>query len=124
MLLCSPLILTLCTQGSFQLYILVRDVGDFEEVDVFYIENSLLPRPNATNDELYEGDNGNSMIRLSFLLMCSSNFYNPNCTAFCEPRDDASGHYTCNSNGEMVCLGGYTNTAANCTECMPASGCG
>ena len=49
---------------------------------------------------------------------CAPNYYPANsCTTFCVPRDDNSGHYTCNSDGTIMCNTGYTDTSTNCVTC-------
>ena len=48
---------------------------------------------------------------------CASDYYPPNtCEVFCQPRDDSQGHFTCDSDGNPVCLPGFTNVASMCTE--------
>ena len=50
---------------------------------------------------------------------CIENYYRQGiCDVFCQPRDDALGHFTCNSLGENVCLSGYTDPDTNCTRCL------
>ena len=56
----------------------------------------------------YNGDHGNSRIQLSFRVQCEESFFGQNCTTFCQPTDDSTGHYTCGSNGERICLQGYS----------------
>ena len=53
-------------------------------------------------------------ITFRFRVTCATNFFGPNCTRFCQGRDDASGHFTCDANGDRVCLAGYVNPASDC----------
>lgn len=44
----------------------------------------------------------------SYRMVCDDNYYGPSCSVMCEPRTDQFGHYTCTSNGTIVCLDGWT----------------
>ena len=50
---------------------------------------------------------------------CAPNYYPANiCTVFCQPRDDALGHYTCNPiTGAKECLPMYTDPNTDCVNC-------
>ncbi len=48
-------------------------------------------------------------------VLCREGYFGPDC-AGCTPRDDSTGHFTCDVNGAIVCLPGYQNTATNCVE--------
>ena len=51
--------------------------------------------------------------------MCAENYYPSGiCTKFCTPRDDSLGHFTCNADGDIVCLPGYEDTSTNCVTCV------
>lgn len=44
-----------------------------------------------------------------FRVICDTNYYGADCTRFCVSQDSNTlGHYTCNANGDRVCLDGYT----------------
>ena len=45
-------------------------------------------------------------------LLCENNYYNTTCTKFCMPRNDKFGHYTCDVNGDKVCMDGWLGS--NC----------
>ena len=62
-------------------------------------------------------------LRLNFELECEDNFHGSDCGTFCVSRDDTFGHFTCDSNGGIVCLSGFTNPSTNCTECVISEGC-
>ena len=55
--------------------------------------------------------------------ICVPNYHGSNCDAFCEARNNSMGHYSCDGDGNRVCLAGYQNPSTFCTECMPADGC-
>ena len=49
---------------------------------------------------------------------CAPN-YHPmgSCTTYCEPMDNAQGHYSCNPLGNIECLPGYIDSSTNCVTC-------
>lgn len=49
-------------------------------------------------------------------LSCSPNFYLDDCSLFCAPKDDSSGHFNCSSNGTMICLQGWHYPSLHCTS--------
>ncbi len=46
--------------------------------------------------------------------MCREGYFGPDCG--CSPRDDSTGHFTCDTNGIKMCLPGYQNPQTNCVE--------
>lgn len=62
-------------------------------------------------------------IRLAFRLSCAENFYGDDCTRSCVGRNDDVGHYTCDSNGDVVCLEGFQEESTNCMQCTLAAKC-
>ena len=54
-------------------------------------------------------------ISFSYRMVCLQNYYGNSCSRLCVPRDDANGHYSCDINGNRVCLPGWSNVAAYCT---------
>lgn len=61
--------------------------------------------------------------QINFELECIQGFYGPDCGLMCTPRDDDLGHFTCNSNGTIECLDGFTDTSTNCTQCLLSERC-
>ena len=58
--------------------------------------------------------------QLPTCVTCAQDYFPQNiCNVFCQPQDDATGHFTCDSNGNKVCLPGYTDPGTDCTECDP-----
>ena len=86
-----------------------------EHVDDIYVTISLTPSSSFTPRRAYTGVHSNSRIELSFRLRCAANFYGSNCATRCVPRDDSGGHYRCGSNGERVCLSGWSGPSSDCT---------
>ena len=61
------------------------------------------------------------MIQYSYRIRCALNFFGPDCSRFCVPMDNSTGHFNCTLNGEKVCLPGYANisrSTGSCTECV------
>lgn len=54
------------------------------------------------------GGPGGAHLRLSYRVTCAAHYYGSGCEVLCRPRDDAFGHYTCSSSGEIVCKAGWT----------------
>ena len=116
-------------QGQVQFYIEVVDNDDTDpddHVDDIYVDISLSPSASFSQVMSYNGDHGNGRIELSFRVRCEESFYGQNCTTFCQPTDDSSGHYTCGPNGERICFQGYSGlccdqpaaTTMNGTLCL------
>ena len=80
---------------------------------------ALVQRTTPYKDRLFHG----TFLYLTIELSCEEHFYGPECVRLCEPRNDESGHYTCDNSGNLICLEGYQNEASNCTECSLSSGC-
>ncbi|KAK3912487.1 Protein jagged-1b [Frankliniella fusca] len=54
-------------------------------------------------------------------VQCDQHYFNATCTKFCRPRDDKFGHYTCDHNGDKVCIAGWMG--ANCEIAVCKAGC-
>ena len=105
-------------QEGFQLYVQVQDYdpiasGDAPDdlVDRFFI-NRQFSAPDTAPAQ-YNGVFGFGQLEVGFTVTCEDNYYGPDCDLFCEGRDDAQGHYTCDGNGARVCLVNYYGL--NCT---------
>ena len=116
-------------QGRAQFYIQVTDddSNENDHVDDIYVDISRTPSAFFSSEMSYNGDHGNGRITLSFRVQCNTFFFLDNCTRFCRPTDDSTGHFTCGSNGELLCLEGWQDTSMNCltrisdTNCVHAS---
>ena len=91
-------------------------------VDRFFIDVDVSVGQDITGPTFFSGDEGIGEIQLSFRVTCTENFYGSDCATLCVGRDDELGHYTCDSEGNIVCREGYGNPSINCT-CMVAEGC-
>ena len=72
----------------------------------------------SSNTTVNEG--GSNVISLSYAtrIKCAKNYYQSDCSVYCIPTCDNTGHYTCDTNGNKICLPGYTNTSNNCLDGM------
>ncbi|XP_076318763.1 uncharacterized protein LOC143229831 [Tachypleus tridentatus] len=57
----------------------------------------------------------------SYRVHCDDNYYGEACAKVCRPRDDKFGHYRCSSNGDKVCLPGWTGKY--CVNAICLLGC-
>ena len=107
----------LCSlQGMFQLFVNVidRDVSYHDLIANIRINLILNPNASFTSLGKYGTGNGGS-ITLQFKVTCNTNYYGHTCT-HCTDTDDNTGHFTCGSNGEKLCLTGWSGPTGNCTS--------
>ena len=110
-------------QGTVRLFIEVEDYDSFnadDHVDDVYVTITQSPSSSFSSRLAYTGVHGNSRIELSFRVQCTANFYGSNCATHCVPRDDSQGHYSCGSNGERICLSGWSEPVSDCTTGITA----
>ncbi|XP_051900350.1 delta-like protein C [Pristis pectinata] len=62
-----------------------------------------------------------SELRYSYHVVCGEHYYGEGCSAYCRPRDDTFGHYTCDEAGQRVCLAGWKGDY--CSEPICLLGC-
>ena len=67
----------------------------------------------SSNTTVNEG--GSNVISLSYAtrIKCATNSYQSDCSVYCILTNDNTGHYTCDTNGNKICLPGYGNTSNN-----------
>ena len=105
-------------QGTVRLFIEVEDYDSFnadDHVDDVYVTITRTPSSSFSSRQAYNGIHGNSRIELSFRVQCTANFYGSDCATRCVPRDDSQGHYRCGSNGQRICLSGWSGPSTSCT---------
>lgn len=56
-------------------------------------------------------------LRYRVRVQCDMHYFNATCTKFCRPRDDKFGHYTCDPNGDKVCIAGWMGANCEIGEC-------
>ena len=63
------------------------------------------------------GKNNIASLAFSIRVVCKENYTGSDCgDMICEQQDDSTGHFTCDVNGNKVCLPGYQNPGTNCVE--------
>ncbi len=109
----------LFSQGSFQLYYRIITISHGQEVDSGQ-PTLTQPIQDRTSALTVTGSSSISGARTTLFLsggprvVCREGYFGPNCG--CSPRDDSTGHFTCDTNGIKVCLPGYQNPSTNCVE--------
>ncbi len=119
-------------QGAVELLLRVDDELTPDEADPLVLKLSVpvnishnptqIPISIIESDTYYD-NNGRIFLAISFELECGEGFYGSDCGVFCIPRDNDLGHFTCDSNGNIMCLEGFNNTSTNCTQCLLSDGC-
>ena len=125
------MILIVCLQGAFQLYIKAREIDpvcsycDSElqhiaPLDDIFINRTLVVNTNFTPIESYNGTSTRNRVVLDmrFRVMCQQHYYGADCTRFCRPQNDSVNRYycTCNSNGFFQCRKDFRNPSNNCSD--------
>ncbi|KAK1899963.1 Delta-like protein C [Dissostichus eleginoides] len=77
-----------------------------------------------------------SELRYTYHVLCDEHYHGEECSAYCRPRNDTFGHYTCDEPGNRVCLEGWTGEYCSdqcvcrqgwqgprCDECARHPGC-
>ena len=52
-------------------------------------------------------------LEYEYRMVCSAHYYGKDCDTLCRPRDDQFGHYTCDANGNKICLNGWQKDPNN-----------
>lgn len=106
-------------QGSFTLYVRVRDRdSSFSEgysddnVDEFSITRTMSPGSNS-GELRFTGTTGKTL-KLRFEVDCNPNYYGSSCTTHCVAQDNNGGHFTCGSNGQKICIEGWSDPSNQC----------
>ncbi|XP_055880316.1 protein jagged-1-like [Biomphalaria glabrata] len=50
-------------------------------------------------------------------VRCTEHYYNTTCTKLCRPRDDNFGHFTCDTQGDKICLHGWMGRECDIAIC-------
>ena len=120
------------TQGRVQFYIVVYHfrfaINIPDVVDRFQIDLELSIASDFTERKTYYGLQNLTQFDMSFKIagQCSDNYYGPQCDVFCS---EVEGQFTCDSEGNTVCVNINLNPETNCTECLvvgqdPDNNCG
>ena len=95
------------------------DVYDIDPSNSQYVAGaSTNYSPSSTNGS-FVGFNINANIftlQIRYRFGCANFYYGSRCEVFCQPHnDDINGHYTCDTQGNIVCNTGYQMNETNCT---------
>ena len=111
-------------QGGVQILLAILDM-DQDLIALFQIDHSGSPILANETEPVPSGEysavNGSATLRMSVSVSCTGGFSGPRCD--CMSRNDSTGHFECDTNGEKVCLTGYQDPASNCIVCITADGC-
>lgn len=115
-------------QGGLQLLIRVEHIGDDILDDNQLIDRVIIELFLSVDDSPSTfsgtGERGTVSALVSQVsVTCEGTFFGTDCNTFCIMRDDSTGHFRCDEDGNIVCLSGYQNPDTNCTECVPAPNC-
>ena len=99
----------------FQLFVNIIDIDvlDNDLIANIFIDLSLELNDAFTAMESYGTGSGGSIV-LQFKVECNDNYYGLDCGTFCVDTDNTSGHFTCGSNGERICLLGWSEPTTSC----------
>ncbi|KAL9975607.1 hypothetical protein ACROYT_G012788 [Oculina patagonica] len=110
-------------QGALAIIVQVWDKDKFTNDDFVGSPSITLPSvtPGTSRNPLRKSltlrERGVT-VTLDLELYCDANYYGPRCSVKCVPRDDSSGHYTCDSQGRKVCRRHWYGNS--CTRsCVP-----
>ena len=85
-----------------------------DTVDIIVIQRTMSPGDSEQGD--FSGQYiGDLRMRITVGVHCDPNFYGSRCSSMCVPRDDSTGHYTCGTNGQIVCNPGWIDPFYSCT---------
>ena len=93
----------------------VDDNGVSSIVNLISILNSqanLLPQvPGTFSFDTTVNEGGSNVILLSYAtrIECATNYYQSDCSVYCIPTNNNTGHHNCDNNSNKVCLPGFTN---------------
>ncbi|XP_060581939.1 delta-like protein B [Ruditapes philippinarum] len=97
--------------GSMKLKVLVEDFDPLKENDFVSFHQIFIEQtPSSSRSTAGEKNvtiHNRTSLSLTFKVYCDPMYYGPDCTVFCQPKDDYRGHYTChNKTGEKLCIAG------------------
>lgn len=71
------------------------------------------------SQDVHDGET--NKLHFSYHVVCSEFYHGDDCAAYCRPRNDTFGHYTCDQDGSRQCLEGWTGEY--CAEPICTPGC-
>lgn len=64
-----------------------------------------------------ENTSNQSELHYSYHVVCKEFYHGEACSAYCRPRNDTFGHYTCDKEGNINCLEGWKGEYCTVGEC-------
>lgn len=105
-------------KGEFQFTVVVRDDdSDADDLLDRVIVDKVLAVSSVFSTVSQLGFYEVVTMQLGFRVMCDSDYYGSDCTVLCRSRDDTTGHYSCDTNGNRVCLSGYSGVDCLTGKC-------
>ncbi|XP_021376096.1 protein jagged-1-like isoform X2 [Mizuhopecten yessoensis] len=113
--------------GTVKIKVRVTDIDDNSDDFVDFMQNQF-----STTEVTYSRTHRVVVKRRTTLSMvirvyCDQNYYGPQCTTFCRPRNDWMGHYKCDgTSGAKICYQGWRGQTCNqrvnlCGPCQHGS---
>ena len=110
--------LVLIMQGRAQFYIVAYDFGQGTSesvvLDWFLVDLELSISSGLIARTTYSGIHNVAQFDLSFRIDCSENYHDSQCDVFCM---EVPGQFTCDSDGNIVCVNSNLTSGSNCTQC-------
>lgn len=93
-----------------------HDIDADDLIDISLFNEVITPGSVWTNVQISQGYYDVASVQAQFRVFCNQNYYGSSCTTYCVATNNNQGHYTCNSNGQKMCLSGWTNVGSqeNC----------
>ncbi|XP_007883116.1 delta-like protein D isoform X1 [Callorhinchus milii] len=113
--------------GTFSLIIEALHANPTDDLSTADNPDRLISRL-ATQRHLAVGDqwtqdvhiSGRTELKYSYRFVCDEHYYGEGCSAFCRPRDDAFGHFSCAEKGEKMCNPGWKGVYCTDSICLPS----
>ncbi|XP_033746115.1 protein jagged-1a-like [Pecten maximus] len=111
--------------GSAKIKVRVFDVDDNNDDFVDYMQKifTVVPSTSRTTRLVVKQ---RTTLSMDISVLCDPNYFGPQCSLFCRPRNDWMGHYTCGGTGAKVCYQGWKERNCNrridvCAPCQHGS---
>ena len=96
-------------------YIFCIEIRDKEDNSTFrdFTEDISITMTRGPDTRMERMGNGPRRLQLNYTheVTCAVNYFQPTCSIMCIPQNNNTGHFECGSDGEKVCLRGYSNPA-------------
>ena len=91
-------------------------------LDRFLIDMELNISSGPTARTTFGGIHNVAQFDLSFRIdgQCSENYHGPQCDVFCM---EVPGQFTCDNDGNIVCVNSNLTPESNCTQCRVSRNC-